>query len=90
MLGLAAGHSVVIEAPPVAAPLVEALAAYAGSRGAHVAWLAIGGGYERALLGSTDIEHLAREHRLHSALMTVADAYVGGCRHGALRSVSFA
>ena len=77
MLRLETGHSVVIEAPPVAAPLVEALAAYAGGRGAHVAWLAIGGGYERSVLGSTDAGHLAREHRLHSALMSTADAMVG-------------
>ncbi len=77
MLGLAEGHSVVIEAPPVAAPLVEALTAYAGRRGAHVAWLAIGGGYERAVLGSAGVETLAREHRLHSALMGTADAIVG-------------
>ena len=77
MLGLTAGHSVVIEAPPVAAPLVEALAAYAGRIGAHIVWLAIGGGYERAVLGATEADHLAREHRLHSALMTTADAIVG-------------
>jgi aminopeptidase len=77
MLGLAAGQSVVVEAPPVAAPLVEALAAYAGTQGAHIAWLAIGGGYERAVLGSTDPGDLAREHRLHSALMSTADAMVG-------------
>jgi aminopeptidase len=77
MLGLSAGHAVVVEAPPVAAPLVEALAAYAGRVGAHVVWLAIGGGFERAVLGSTDSEHLAREHRLHSALMSTADAMVG-------------
>ena len=38
----------------MAAPLVEALTAYAGRHGAHVVWLAIGGGYERAVLGSTD------------------------------------
>jgi len=77
MLGLARGHSVVVEAPPVAAPLVEALAAYAGTQGAHVAWLAIGGGYQRAVLGSSTPDDLAREHRLHSALMRTADAMVG-------------
>lgn len=77
MLGLTAGQSVVIEAPPVGAPLVEALAAYAGRVGAHIVWLAIGGGYERAVLGSTDTDDLAREHRLHSALMRTADAMVG-------------
>jgi aminopeptidase len=77
MLGLTAGQSVVIEAPPVAAPLVEALTAYAGRHGAHVVWLAIGGGYERAVLGSTEPDTLAREHRLHSALMSTADALVG-------------
>ena len=54
MLGLSAGDSVVVEAPPVGAPLVEALAAYAGRVGAHIAWIAIGGGYERAVLGWTD------------------------------------
>jgi aminopeptidase len=77
MLGLMAGQSVVVEAPPVAAPLVEALAAYAGTQGAHIVWLAIGGGYERAVLGSTEPDDLEREHRLHSALMTTADAMVG-------------
>ena len=77
MLGLAPGHSVVVEAPPVAAPLVEALTAYAGTQGAHVAWLAIGGGYQRAVLGATEVDDLAREHRLHSALMRTADAMVG-------------
>ena len=59
MLGLAPGHSVVVEAPPVAAPLVEALAAYAGTQGAHVAWLAIGGGYQRAVLGSSTTDEIA-------------------------------
>lgn len=77
MLGLKAGQSLVIEAPPVAAPLVEALASYAGRQGAHVVWIGIGGGYERAVLGSTEPATLEREHRLHSALMSTADALVG-------------
>jgi aminopeptidase len=77
VLGVGPGQSIVIEGPPVAAPLVEALAAYAGSRDAHVVWISIGGGYERAVLGSTDPATLEREHRLHSALMSTADAVVG-------------
>jgi aminopeptidase len=77
MLGLQPGQSVVVEAPPVAAPLVEAFTAYAGGQGAQVVWLAIGGGYQRAVLGATDADDLAREHRVHSLLMTTADATVG-------------
>jgi aminopeptidase len=77
MLGLQPGHSVVLEAPPVAAPLVEAFTAVAGRRGAQVVWLAIGGGYQRAVLGATGADDLAREHRVHTALMATADAMVG-------------
>ena len=77
MLGLRSGHCVVVEAPPVAAPLVEAFTTYAGRQGAQVVWLAIGGGYQRAVLGATGPDDLAREHRVHTALMSTVDATVG-------------
>jgi aminopeptidase len=74
MLGIGDGQTLVIDADPLAAELVDSVTARAAARGAHVVQLVAGERMLAPLLASSSVETLEREHRAHAALMATADA----------------
>ncbi len=74
MLAIGDGETLVIEADPLAAPLVERVASRAATRGAHVVHVIAGERSLAPVLAAASVATLEREHRAHSALMATADA----------------
>jgi aminopeptidase len=74
MLALEDGQTLLVEGPDLAAPLIERVAARAAARGVHVTVQAMPAGVERAILEASSAGTLAREQRVHSALMRTVDA----------------